>query len=56
MKKKLNEIFDEAKPQELDQFSDVPAEMLPIIEKLQKKSLADQKKLIQIFASMVDIM
>ena len=22
MKKKLNEIFDEAKPQELDQFSD----------------------------------
>lgn len=43
-------------PSELDQFSDVPAEMLPIIEKLQKKSLADQKKLIQIFASMVDIM
>ena len=43
-------------PSELDQFSDVPAEMLPIIEKLQKKSLADQKKLIQMFASMVDIM
>lgn len=54
--KALKVSLDVLQPSELDQFSNMSTEMRIIMEKLRSKPLTDQKKLLQMFASMVDIM
>ncbi|MBR1433304.1 MAG: helix-turn-helix transcriptional regulator [Ruminiclostridium sp.] len=43
-------------PGKLEKYSEIPSELIPLLPKLKKKSPEEQRKLIQMFASMIDIM
>ena len=52
----LQVSLQELQPPQLDKFASVPASFFPLLRKLNRKTAAEQEKLIKMFEAMTDIM